>query len=404
MKIVISLINSMDYEPINIQLFSGMGVAVSQSAMSAIKIISTGQMNVQAARNDTDADSKPENTDDSTFELLLGPLLASIFQNTQLTSSGTDTTKLNDWAKTAGNATAQPSTPSSTQELSKQSQKSICIQNEDAATNSENSIESQLSELIKNCNGNTENQNSIQKTTLETKDTTQEMSADDNAQAAKSNQDDMNATYLADKDKAEKRESTLLQNISGLNGKDKNDEDRQKANSTIVGPPKADFSSIVQQDQSSGLPTSHATADPSIENETSNAATRNNAIDASNAFDHAVTIMKDGNRLAVQLDHSGLGKLDINLSLDKGTVNAHINVADDATKKIIENNMQQIVNSILGEGVSVGGFSVSLRQQRNWDGSNQYQQNETRQSSNAGEPPVVSSSNNVAHGLVNIFI
>jgi flagellar hook-length control protein FliK len=112
----------------------------------------------------------------------------------------------------------------------------------------------------------------------------------------------------------------------------------------------------------------------------------------------------DGNRLAVQLDHDGLGKLDINLSLDKGAVNAQINVADDAAKKLIENNMQQIVNSLLGEGVSISGFSVSLKQQGTWDGATRYRRDEAEEKSGPVLQPVSAPNAATARGLVNIFI
>jgi flagellar hook-length control protein FliK len=78
-------------------------------------------------------------------------------------------------------------------------------------------------------------------------------------------------------------------------------------------------------------------------------------------FDHTVSIIRDGNRLAVKLEPEGLGKLNIDLSLDRGTVHAHIQVADDAARNVIQDNMQQIVESLMKEGLSVGGFTVSLK-------------------------------------------
>jgi len=85
------------------------------------------------------------------------------------------------------------------------------------------------------------------------------------------------------------------------------------------------------------------------------------AADPVEPFDHTVSIIRDGNRLAVKLEPEGLGKLNINLSLDRGTVHAHIQVADDAARNVIQDNMQQIVESLMKEGLSVGGFSVSLK-------------------------------------------
>lgn len=85
------------------------------------------------------------------------------------------------------------------------------------------------------------------------------------------------------------------------------------------------------------------------------------AMDPADILDNATTIMKDGNRLAVRFEQDGLGKLNIDLSMNKGMINAHIQAADSATKALIENNMQQIVDSLLKAGLSVGGFSVSLK-------------------------------------------
>ncbi|HET6515438.1 MAG TPA: flagellar hook-length control protein FliK [Thermodesulfovibrionales bacterium] len=82
---------------------------------------------------------------------------------------------------------------------------------------------------------------------------------------------------------------------------------------------------------------------------------------ASDLGDNRVYVMKDSNTLAVTLEPEGLGKLNINLSLDRGIVNAQINVSDSAVRGLIEKNVEQIIHSLLNEGIAVGGFSVSLR-------------------------------------------
>jgi hypothetical protein len=79
-------------------------------------------------------------------------------------------------------------------------------------------------------------------------------------------------------------------------------------------------------------------------------------------------------------------------------------VADDATKKMIENNMQQIVNTLLGDGVSVGGFSVSLRQQGGREGSEWYRQGAARQGRGPVLQPISAPSAATARGTINIFI
>ncbi len=76
-----------------------------------------------------------------------------------------------------------------------------------------------------------------------------------------------------------------------------------------------------------------------------------------------VYVAKAGNRLEVSIEHGNLGKLNIDLSLEKGTLNVHINTSDKAVRELIENNIQHIVDSLAKEGVSIGGFSVSLKDQ-----------------------------------------
>ncbi len=85
------------------------------------------------------------------------------------------------------------------------------------------------------------------------------------------------------------------------------------------------------------------------------------AANSAEVLETAPAIVKDGNRLAVKFEQDGLGKLDIDLRLNKGIINAQIQVADDSTKTLIENNMQRIMDSLLQAGLSVGGFSVSLK-------------------------------------------
>ena len=81
-----------------------------------------------------------------------------------------------------------------------------------------------------------------------------------------------------------------------------------------------------------------------------------------------VYVAKGDNKLGVTLDHKDLGQLNIKLSLDKGVVNIHINTADKVAREFVESNMQQIVESLSKNGVSVGGFSVGLKNHQNSEG------------------------------------
>jgi flagellar hook-length control protein FliK len=93
------------------------------------------------------------------------------------------------------------------------------------------------------------------------------------------------------------------------------------------------------------------------------------------------------------------GRLNINLSLNRGVVNVHINTADNAVKEFIENNIQSIVNALAEEDVSVGGFSVGLKGRKSHEG-NAFMMNVN----NAGEflQETAGPVNN--RGLVNIFV
>ena len=78
-------------------------------------------------------------------------------------------------------------------------------------------------------------------------------------------------------------------------------------------------------------------------------------------LDSIVYAVKGNNRLGVTIEHSELGKLNINLSLDKGNVHVNIHASDKVTKEIIENNIQYIIDSLEKEGVSISGFSVGTK-------------------------------------------
>jgi len=126
--------------------------------------------------------------------------------------------------------------------------------------------------------------------------------------------------------------------------------------------------------------------------------------DLAEKFENTLTITRDGSRLAVKLEPEGLGKLDINLSLDQGRVHAQINVQDSATKTLIENNMQQIVDALLKDGMSVGGFSVSLQQGKGWDQAADHQEGAGREKADAPVTAVHGRGSRGSHSIVSIFV
>lgn len=84
-------------------------------------------------------------------------------------------------------------------------------------------------------------------------------------------------------------------------------------------------------------------------------------VEAIDAFEKGMHVIHDGNRLTVTLEPDGLGKMDINLSLDKGALHAQLQVSDEAAKNLLEGNISQILDTLTREGLNVAGFSVSLR-------------------------------------------
>ncbi len=112
--------------------------------------------------------------------------------------------------------------------------------------------------------------------------------------------------------------------------------------------------------------------------------------------------------LGVTVDHKDLGKLNIKLSLEKGMVHVHINTADKAAREFVESNIQQIVESLTKNGVSVGGFSVGLRNHQNssgYDNGTSNQGNKEFSIDRAAEKEYVRAATNVYgnNGLVNVF-
>ncbi len=85
-------------------------------------------------------------------------------------------------------------------------------------------------------------------------------------------------------------------------------------------------------------------------------------------LDNIVYVIKGNNKMGVSLEHDILGKLNINLSMEKGMLNVHINTSEKPAREFIENNVQYIVDSLAKDGLSVGGFSVGLKNHNDHEG------------------------------------
>lgn len=114
----------------------------------------------------------------------------------------------------------------------------------------------------------------------------------------------------------------------------------------------------------------------------------------------------DGTSIEISLQPEGLGKLDIGLMLDKGVVNAQIQASNAAGKELIERNMHDIVTALAQEGITIGGFSVSLKDDRN---DLSWSQGERQRQQAQGEPVITRDYTSaprqlISQGKVNIFI
>ncbi len=83
-----------------------------------------------------------------------------------------------------------------------------------------------------------------------------------------------------------------------------------------------------------------------------------------------VVTKQDAKTIEVRIEPEGLGKMDIKLFIDRGHVNAHINASEPVGKEFLEGNLRNIVSKLAGDGISVGSFSVSLRNRKRegWEG------------------------------------
>jgi len=77
-----------------------------------------------------------------------------------------------------------------------------------------------------------------------------------------------------------------------------------------------------------------------------------------------VITRKSDTSVEVTLAPPGVGKLEIEVVLEKGVVNARITAADTAGREAIARSLPQIVEALARDGMNVGGFTVSLKERR----------------------------------------
>ncbi len=184
-----------------------------------------------------------------------------------------------------------------------------------------------------------------------------------------------------------------------------NDAGAPQQDSAAPAPLKTDFAGLMAQTQAGArLQEGHAASQGGANAAGSQGPLHSRVHEPMEFIDNTVSIVKDGSRLAVKLEPEGLGRLDINISLDKGMVNTQIQVSDAATKTLIENNMQQLVHSLVNEGLAVGGFSVAMEGDRTWDGAAKAREESSRDRSGSAAPVIEAASRSAAQGMVSIFV
>ncbi|OGP50543.1 MAG: hypothetical protein A2Y79_06525 [Deltaproteobacteria bacterium RBG_13_43_22] len=67
--------------------------------------------------------------------------------------------------------------------------------------------------------------------------------------------------------------------------------------------------------------------------------------------------------MEISIEPDGLGKLDIELNLIQDRIHGQITVRDSQGRDLIENNLPQLLSEMVKEGLQVGEFSVSLKNQ-----------------------------------------
>ena len=210
--------------------------------------------------------------------------------------------------------------------------------------------------------------------------------------------DDKKGFYLSAQ--VEERDPEVQKSAAGIRV-----ENEVEQASNAAGADKVDLASPAMRESSAVQQQAvHAAGIRGVETSTGSQPLRVHTTEPAEMLESTVSIVKDGNRLMVKLEPGGLGKLDINLNLKDGMIHAQINVHDDATKNLIEKNMQQIVDALHNEGLSVGGFSVSMNKGNGWEGAGEINDPTQGRGTRTALGRNNESGRAAARGLVSIFV
>jgi flagellar hook-length control protein FliK len=203
---------------------------------------------------------------------------------------------------------------------------------------------------------------------------------------------------------AEERDSALPPDTTSINEKKEGEGAQGIEEKNAGGIDKIVYPFLVQHDASAVQPQTYTAGIRGMDSTEGSQHTRLQTTDPVEQHDNTVSIIKEGTRLAVRLEPEGLGKLDINVNLKNGMVHTQISVHDDATKNLIDNNMHQIMDTLLKAGLSVGGFSVSLHKGDVWEQAAQNNREQGDQGTVISSASVAESARAAVRGLVNIFV
>ncbi|OPJ57090.1 flagellar hook-length control protein FliK [Alkalithermobacter paradoxus] len=78
-------------------------------------------------------------------------------------------------------------------------------------------------------------------------------------------------------------------------------------------------------------------------------------------------INKDISSIEIQLEPESLGKLTLRIVLERGLVTAKFTAQNEDVKSVIESNIEELKNNLLGQGLNIQSLSVSVDSQSDFD-------------------------------------
>ncbi|MBF0486642.1 MAG: flagellar hook-length control protein FliK [Nitrospirae bacterium] len=194
---------------------------------------------------------------------------------------------------------------------------------------------------------------------------------------------DSNGAQLSKHDQTSKDTSEAIKDISSKSGGDSKHDDSISATTVSADKTQQPFHEVVGK-------AAHTEAANTVDTGEKLAVGASKTIELNgNKF----TIMRKGDTsIEVKLEPDGMGKLDIHVNVEKGVLNANISASDASAKGIIEKNLHEIVGALAKEGLTVGGFTVSLKDRGGnfKEGKNENSANKSQKEQRQIQPVAVS--------------